>query len=191
MDEVRDETLAARAADGDMRAFEELVNRNRKSVYRLARSITGCHADADEASQETFLRVYRSLGSYDPSRPFAAWLRRIAYNASLNAARAASGRAKRFPADQAPEAADPAPDPLQTMEGAATADRIGSAVRGMPAELRATLLLRAVEGMSYGDIAAATGVRIGTVMSRLSRARERILAVIESVGAIPGRGERT
>ena len=60
----------------------------------------------------------------------------------------------------------------------------------MPTELRATLLMRAVDGMSYRDIASATGVRIGTVMSRLSRARERVLQALEASGAMGQRGEK-
>ena len=84
MEHVRDEVIARRAASGDMEAFEELVNRHRMAVYRLARSITGNHDDADDAAQETFIRVYRALGTYDPGRSFKAWLKRIAYNTSLN-----------------------------------------------------------------------------------------------------------
>jgi RNA polymerase sigma-70 factor (ECF subfamily) len=68
--EERDERLAARAAGGDRRAFEALVTRHRQAVYRLCWSATGNPADADDAAQETFLRVYRALPSYDPERPF-------------------------------------------------------------------------------------------------------------------------
>jgi RNA polymerase sigma-70 factor (ECF subfamily) len=94
LDELRDEILAKRAAAGDMSAFEELVDRHRMAVYRLARSITGNHHDADDAAQETFLRVYRALGSYDPDRPFKPWLKRIAYNTSLNTIRASKSRSR-------------------------------------------------------------------------------------------------
>lgn len=82
--EGSDEVLAERAAAGDMEAFESLVNRHRKGVYRLARSITGNHDDADDAAQDTFVRVFRALETYDPTRPFMAWLKRITCNTSLN-----------------------------------------------------------------------------------------------------------
>ena len=190
MDELRDEVLAERAAAGDMSAFEELVNRHRMAVYRLARSITGNHHDADDAAQETFLRVYRALGSYDPARPFKPWLKRIAYNTSLNTLRASKSRSRGFVDGDFPEVADKSPRQPERMEAKQSIAGVDQAVQGLPSELRATLLLRAVEGMSYKDIASAMGVKIGTVMSRLSRARERVLDVLEPAGSMAQRGEK-
>ena len=74
LDGERDESLAARAAGGDRHAFDALVTRHRQAVYRLCWAATGNHADADDAAQETFVRVFRSLSSYDPARPFGPWL---------------------------------------------------------------------------------------------------------------------
>lgn len=190
MEPERDEVLAGQAAEGDMTAFEELVNRHRMAVYRLARSITGNHDDADDAAQETFIRVYRALGTYDPGRPFKAWLKRIAYNTSLNVLRSSRIRSSRSSGRDLPELTDPSPGPDCELEAGQTASGVQKAVSSMPTELRATLLLRAVEGMSYKDIASATGVRIGTVMSRLSRARERVLQALETTGAMGQRGEK-
>jgi len=190
LDELRDEVLAERAAAGDMSAFEELVNRHRMAVYRLARSITGNHHDADDAAQETFLRVYRALGSYDPARPFKPWLKRIAYNTSLNTLRASKSRSRGFIDGDFPEVADKSPRQPERMEAKQSIAGVDQAVQGLPSELRATLLLRAVEGMSYKDIASAMGVKIGTVMSRLSRARERVLDVLEPAGSMAQRGEK-
>lgn len=190
MDELRDETLAKKAAAGDMSAFEELVDRHRMAVYRLARSITGNHHDADDAAQETFFRVYRALGSYDPDRPFKPWLKRIAYNTSLNTIRASKSRSRGFVDGDLPEVADQSPRQPERMEAKQSAENVDRAVQTLPSELRATLLLRAVEGMSYKDIASAMGVKIGTVMSRLSRARERVLDVLEPVGSVAQRGDK-
>ncbi|HSL99514.1 MAG TPA: RNA polymerase sigma factor, partial [Candidatus Limnocylindria bacterium] len=80
LDGEKDESLAAQAAGGDRRAFDALVTRHRQAVYRLCWAATGNHADADDAAQETFVRVFRSLPSYDPARPFGPWLRKIAWN---------------------------------------------------------------------------------------------------------------
>ena len=190
MDELRDEPLAEKAAAGDIGAFEDLVNRHRMAVYRLARSITGNHHDADDAAQETFLRVYRALGSFDPSRSFKPWLKRIAYNTSLNTVRASKSRARGFVDGALPEVADPSPRQLEIMEANQNATSVDHAVQTLPSDLRATLLLRAVEGMSYKDIAMTMGVKIGTVMSRLSRARERVLEVLEPAGSVAQRGEK-
>jgi len=190
LDELRDETLAKRAAAGDMSAFEDLVDRHRMAVYRLARSITGNHHDADDAAQETFLRVYRGLGSYDPDRPFKPWLKRIAYNTSLNTVRARKSSSRGFVDVDLPEVEDQSPRQLERMEAKQSIAGVDHAVQTLPSELRATLLLRAVEGMSYKDIATAMGVKIGTVMSRLSRARERVLDVLEPAGSMAQRGDK-
>ncbi len=190
LDELRDETLAKRAAAGDMSAFEDLVDRHRMAVYRLARSITGNHHDADDAAQETFLRVYRGLGSYDPDRPFKPWLKRIAYNTSLNTVRARKSSSRGFVDVDLPEVEDQSPRQLERMEAKQSIAGVDHAVQTLPSELRATLLLRAVEGMSYKDIATAMEVKIGTVMSRLSRARERVLDVLEPAGSMAQRGDK-
>jgi len=187
--EPRDEVLAAQAASGDLQAFEEIVNRHRMSVYRLARSITGNHDDADDAAQETFIRVYRSLSSFDTGRSFKAWLRRITYNTSLNVLRASSNRKKRTVIAETDHVPDLSPNPEQIVQSRDSGCQIQAAVESLTAELRATFVLRAAEGMSYRDIARTTGVKIGTVMSRLSRARERIQTAMESAGKLPQRGD--
>jgi len=190
LDELRDEILAQRAAAGDMGAVEALVDRHRVAVYRLARSVTGNHHDADDAAQEAFLRMFRALATYEPDRPFKPWLKRIAYNTSLNAIRAGRARSRGLVEGDFPEVADPSPRQSDAVEAKQGAAKVNLAVQNLPSELRATLLLRAVEGMSYKDIAAAMGVKIGTVMSRLSRARERVMDVIEPVGSAVQRGEK-
>jgi len=190
LDGVQDEILAEKAAAGDMTAFEELVDRHRMAVYRLARSVTGNHHDADDAAQETFLRVYRSLGSYDPDRPFRPWLKRIAYNTSLNTVRASKSRSRSFVQGDLPEVADQTLPQPERMEAKQRVSKVDHAVHNLPSELRATLLLRAVEGMSYKEIANAMGVKIGTVMSRLSRAREQVMQVLEPVGSVAQRGDK-
>lgn len=190
MEELRDEILAQRAAAGDMSAVEALVDRHRVSVYRLARSVTGNHYDADDVAQETFLRMYRALGTYDPGRPFKPWLKRIAYNASLNTVRAGRARSRGLVEGDTPEVVDPSPRQSETVEAKQGAAKVNHAVQNLPSELRATLLLRTVEGMSYRDIATAMGVKIGTVMSRLSRARERVMDVLEPAGSVAQRGDK-
>ena len=185
MDEQRDEAIAKRAAAGDMSAVEDLVERHRLAVYRLARSITGNHHDADDAAQETFLRMYRALDSYDPARPFRPWLKRIAYNTSLNTVRASRNRSRGLVDEGIPELTDMSPQQPERMEAKQSAQRVEHAVQTLPSELRATLLLRAVDGMSYKDIATTMGVKVGTVMSRLSRAREKVLDILEPAGNVP------
>jgi len=191
LEQLRDEILAGQAASGDMSAFEELVTRHRMSVYRMARSITGNHEDADDAAQEIFIRIFKALGTYDSGRPFKPWLKRIAFNTSLNVRRSGRTRAREVSVDLLPDPPDPSPGPDQRIDSDRAVSGIQKALSTMPAEQRATLLLRTVEGMSYADIARATGVRVGTVMSRLSRARGRIQDVLEKSGELVfQRGEK-
>lgn len=186
MAEERDEILAARAAGGDRRSFEDLITRHRGSVYRLARSITGNHDDADDAAQETFIRLFRALASYDPKRPFTPWLRRVAYNTSLNVLRASRRRRYETSDELLPTHPDTAHDPEEKLQTRQAGALLHDAVESLSSELKATFILRASEGMSYRDIAKVTGVRMGTVMSRLSRAREKI---IQSLGPVALGGE--
>jgi RNA polymerase sigma factor (sigma-70 family) len=180
--EERDERLAAGAARGDLRAFETLVTRHRQAVYRLCWSATGNHADADDAAQETFLRLHRALPSYDPERPFGPWLRKIAWNAGLSVRREEKAGVPRAPGEDGAEAADPARGPEETASGNEERRLVTAAMAELPAEMRTVLVLRAVEGLSYGEIAEAAGIPPGTVMSRLSRARERLLAALARGG---------
>jgi len=178
--EERDERLAARAAAGDRSAFEALVTRHRKAVYRLCWSAAGNHADADDAAQETFLRVFRALPSYDPGRPFLPWLRRIAWNCGLTVRRDRQAGVPLVPGEEIPDPADPAEGPEDAASGNEEKRRVAAAMADLPAELRTVLVLRAVEGLSYAEIAEAAGIPAGTVMSRLSRARERLVAALKA-----------
>jgi len=178
LDQGRDEALAAQAAGGDRGAFEALVTRHRQAVYRLCWAATGNHADADDAAQETFVRVYRALPSYDPARPFGPWLRKIAWNCGLTVRRDGNAGVPTVSGNDAPEPVDPSPGPEESAAGNEERRRVAGAMAALPAELRTVMVLRAVEGLSYAEIALAAGIPAGTVMSRLSRARERLLAAL-------------
>src|SRR5512141_1546999 len=184
LDGDKDERLAALAAVGDRDAFDALVTRHRQAVYRLCWSATGNAADADDAAQETFVRVYRSLPSYDPARPFGPWLRKIAWNCGLSVRRDGTAGVPRIAEGDAPEAVDPAPGPEETAAGNEERRAVAGAMAGLPAELRMVMVLRAVEGLSYAEIALAAGIPAGTVMSRLSRARTPLLAAFHD-GELP------
>jgi len=186
---VTDEILASKAANGDLRAFEELLARYRVMVYRLARSITRNHDDADDAAQETFIRVHRALGNYDPKRPFKPWIRKIAYNTSLNVLKKSRTSGRKVSMESMESIVDHGPGPDKAVETYESQLKVNEALETLSQDLRTTFLMRSVEGMSYKEISVMTGVRMGTVMSRLSRARSHILEVMRAGGVLHLEGD--
>jgi RNA polymerase sigma-70 factor (ECF subfamily) len=175
--EETDEDLARASAGGSERAFEDLVRRHQRGVYALARRFTRNHEDADDVAQESLLRAWRGIAAYDPSRPFRPWLYRIVVNTALNHLRAVRSRKE----DELGEPDGlPAPpdssgsDPEREWSGEAAARAVHRAMARLRPEERAILHLRLREEMNYRDMAGTLGVRIGTVMSRLSRARDAL-----------------
>jgi RNA polymerase sigma-70 factor (ECF subfamily) len=165
--------LLAKAQHGNLFAFEEIVKRYQRRVYGTAMRIVRRHDVADDIVQEAFLRAYQSLDRFDRQRPFGPWICRIAANLAVNHVRSPQAREEELPTTLA-EA--PAGDhgPLSGMletEGREVLDR---AMDRLSAEQRAVFVLRVFEELSYQQIAETLGISPGTVMSRLSRARERL-----------------
>ena len=174
-DEVRELLRAARA--GDARAFGELVQRFMRSIYAVAYRLMGNHDDADDIAQETFVRAHAALARYDENYSFYTWLRTIATRLGLNEIekrrrRQTSGGETFESAAETVHAA--APDPAEELAGEELRAALESALRALPAEYRAVLALRTFEDLSYEDIARVLEIPIGTVMSRLSRARTEL-----------------
>jgi len=172
----RDETfLLARARQGDLPAFEEIVKRHQRRVYGVALRIVRSHAVADDVAQEAFLRAWRSLERFELGRPFAPWVCRIAANLAVNHVRSPAAREDPLP-EEGPGAGSVSShdDPLGALLDSEAQQVLARALDGLPPEQRAVFVLRAVEEMSYREIAEALELHPGTVMSRLFRARERL-----------------
>ncbi len=165
--------LLARARRGDVAAFEAVVRLHQRRVYAVALRIVRAHDVADDVVQETFLRAYRHLDRFEVDRPFAPWVCRIAANLAVNHVRSPRAREEGLPEGHA-ETRDDGPGPLDGILDAEARRVLDEAVAELPAEQRAVFVLRAVEEMPYGEIAAALGISPGTVMSRLFRARESL-----------------
>jgi len=177
MDRERMELLE-RFALGDLEAFETLFRQFERSVYGWIRRVVRDPAAAEELTVETFWRLYRARGRFDPARGFGAWARRVATNAAidyLNGAR----RLEALPADLA---ADPVPDATFQRE---IREAVGRAFRTLPAKLQAVAALALIEEQPYAEIAAALGISVGAVKSREFRAVRLLRKNLKELGVEP------
>jgi RNA polymerase sigma-70 factor, ECF subfamily len=164
--------------EGDSDAIEELLRRHQARVYGLAYRILGNRADAADATQEVFLLLLRKLRSFKEKSAFTTWLHRLTINASYDLAR------KRSRAPQPVERIERAePDAIDAAEARVAVE---AGLAGLAVEHRTALVLREIYGMSYEEISTATGAALGTVKSRISRAR---VALAEKLGAAEISGE--
>lgn len=167
-----DPDLARRCRRGDPVAWRELVRRFTPLVYRLSFRMLRNGAEAEDVSQEVFLRIHRSFGSYDPTRPLAPWVSRTTYHACLRRLEGAARRAALAEAEGS-GVEDPAegPSPEESAAAGEAAVLLARAVDGLPAQDRALLDLRYREGLSDAEVAEATGMPVNTVKTRIFRAR--------------------
>ena len=168
---VDDEVLLGAARAGDEEAFSELVRRHQARVYRVALRMLGSDADAQDASQDTFVSAWRALPRFRGDSSVSTWLYRIATNRCLN--RLASRRPD-APVD-AGELWFDGHDPAVVVERRARLDAISLAVARLPDDRRAALVLRDYEGLSYDEIADVLRIGVGAVKSRIHRGRADVL----------------
>jgi len=178
--------LLEKAQRGNAFAFEEMVRRYQRQVYGTALRIVRRHDVADDLAQDAFLKAYRALGSFDTQRPFGPWIRRIVANLAINHVRSPEARE-----DGLPESHDltPAPGvgPLGGVLEREAQAVLARALEGLPVEQRAVFALRVFEELSYQEIAESLQIPVGTVMSRLSRARDRVRELVAPYLGASGR----
>ena len=175
--EVSDSVVEA-ARCGDHAAFVAIVEHYDERLRRLAFHILGEPASVDDALQETYLKVYRSLPSFRGESALGTWLHRIVYTTCLNALRTHSRQA--HPSETAPpERADPQADPAADV---AQARDLAALLQNLSPQLRAAIVLIDVCDMSYLTAAGILGIPDGTLASRLARARDTLRRELESLG---------
>lgn len=180
-------TIVARARAGDARAFEELARAEERALYRHAARIVGPGAEAEDVVQDALFSAWRSIRSFEGTS-FRAWLFRIVTNRALDRIRARKRRPELPldpPEDEDVVWAEPAAGGPELSEIASSREAIAAveeALRGIPDEQRAALLLRDVEGFAYEDIATITNVEVGTVKSRIHRGRLAVRNVLIARG---------
>jgi RNA polymerase sigma-70 factor, ECF subfamily len=159
-------------------SWDEVVREHSDRVYRLAYRLTGNTHDAEDLTQETFIRVFRSLASYKPGT-FQGWLHRITTNLFLDMARRRSRvRMEGLPEDTDRIVGDD-PSPEQVFSDTHLDPDLQAALDELPPEFRAAVVLCDVEGLSYEEIGATLGVKLGTVRSRIHRGRQALRASLE------------
>jgi RNA polymerase sigma-70 factor, ECF subfamily len=176
--EVSDELQGTAVFDatGDlttMPSWDELVRQHADRVYRLAYRLSGNQHDAEDLTQETFIRVFRSVQNYQPGT-FEGWLHRITTNLFLDMVRRrARIRMEALPEDYDRVPADE-PNPEQIYHDSRLGPDLQAALDSLPPEFRAAVVLCDIEGLSYEEIGATLGVKLGTVRSRIHRGRQAL-----------------
>lgn len=183
---MQDELLIRRAQRGDADAFEQLLLEHQKNVYNLCYRMAGNPDDAMDLSQETFLRAWRCLDQYQFASAFSTWLYRLCSNICIDFLRRRR-RQQTVPLtfedadgeEQTYAVPDAQPLPEEQVELKLTRETLQAAMAQLLPEHRAVLQLRVVNEMSYEQIADVLDIQIGTVKSRLSRARNQLKKILE------------
>ena len=173
--------------EGDRSAFEPLVTDNQDKVYSLALKMTKNPDDALDVAQDVFLKAYTYLASFRGESRFSVWLYRLTYNQCLDLSRSRKRHqviSISAPDDESDDMdfPDTAPGPQQLYESRELRLAIAKAVQELPDEQREVFILREFDDYDYSAIAEELGISIGTVKSRLSRARKKVAGILLETG---------
>lgn len=184
-DRDTDQVLVARVQAGDRGAFDLLVSKYHRKVLRLVSRLVRDPAEVEDIAQETFIKAYRALPQFRAESAFYTWLYRIAVNTAKNYLSASNRRP--IPMSDLMKADDEGDSSMGSLEPSVDfqtpdsvllsreiAKTVEQAMEALPADLRTAVMLREIEGLSYEEIAAAMNCPIGTVRSRIFRARDAI-----------------
>ena len=190
--------MEARAGSED--AFREIVSRYERPLYAFVLRMVREPATAEDLAQEVLIKIYRALGSYDPSRKFSSWLFKIAHNATIDSLRRRDPVAESLEGDDADGerparqfADERAISPEKSRERSELGRALDRALGQLRPEYREVMLLRFREGLPYEEIAEITGMPLGTVKTFLHRARGQMEALLTTAGwgpKLPPAGER-
>ena len=188
---MTEKELVRAAQRGDDSAFEELVRTYEKRVYHLALRMCGNVDDAYEVAQEAFLSAWKGMRFFRGDSSFSTWLYRLTSNAAIDFLRRQrrQGGSDGVSLDDENtflEVADPAPSPHQQAERLELRDALARGLGALSPEHRQVLLLRELQGLTYEEIAAALELDLGTVKSRIARAREKLRKYLVASGNFSG-----
>lgn len=187
--EPDDEALVLRAQTGDMRAYDELVTRHRGRIFAMIRNMVKNEADAWDLSQDVFIKAWQALPRFEVKARFSTWLYRIAHNAVYDQVRRKRpeggdelndellGRDRIDPAAVTTPSAERRPD--EALSGDELRVRIEAALEKLSPEHREAVILKDVQGLAYKEIAEVMDCSLGTVMSRLFYARQKLQTLLK------------
>ena len=181
-----------RVLAGDVNAYEQLVTQYEKSVYNLALRMVDNPEDAADMAQDAFIKAYNSLTGFRGDSKFSVWLYRIVSNVCLDFLRKQSRRPAVSLSVEDDDGEDVQLDvpndsmsPQQMLERKLTREAVREGLKQLPEDYRQILLLRELQGLSYDEIAQTLDIGVGTVKSRIFRAREKLCAFLNENGNIP------
>ena len=189
----------ARSADrliaGDPSAFRELVEAYKRKVYGLAFEMTRNHADAEDISQITFMKIHKAIGTVKPGHGLSTWIYQITHNAALDHLRKKSFYPREAAVSSAParpfdEPSDPAPGPERAVEAAHLRGRIDAALATFSERERAVFILRHYHDLKVREISQTLGVSLGSVKSYLFRSIQKLQKELDAAEPCQGDGDR-
>lgn len=189
-----DSAIIERCKEGDITAFDELVGRYEKQVYNFAYRMTGNYDDASDIASEAFIKVYNAIDTFRGEANFSTWLFRIVTNLYLDERKRSKAHLN-VPLDEyidleessvTRQIEDPSPGPQELLEAGERAEVLARAICDLPDYQRVMVLLFHTQGKSYEEIAEITELPIGTVKSRLNRARLALREKLEPIQELFG-----
>jgi RNA polymerase sigma-70 factor, ECF subfamily len=173
---TEDINLTIRFKDGDLSAFEELVRKNEDRIYNLCSYMLRDISDAQDAAQDTFIKAYKGLKDFNPEASLSTWLYRIAVNTCLDHQK----KSRHDPLEGevlSEEFLSYEPSPEDQYQSKKTTETIQTALQKLPEKLRSAIVLREIEELTYEEIALVLETSVGTVKSRISRARDELRVI--------------
>ena len=186
---MTEQELVRAAAGGDTEAFERLVETYENKIYHLALRMCGSADEAADIAQEAFLAAWRGLPSFRGEAGFATWLYRLTSNAAIDYLRRQKKQRGDMSLDDEElglDAVDSGPGPQETAEGSELRSAVAAGFNQLSEGHRQVLVLREIQGLSYEEIASVLELDIGTVKSRISRARSSLRKILLENGNLSG-----
>jgi RNA polymerase sigma-70 factor (ECF subfamily) len=180
-DGISDAECVRRVQRGETDAFETLIRRHEKTIFNLAYRMLGDTEEAAEVSQEVFLSAFRAAGQFRGDANFSTWLYRIAINHASTRRKTLNSRQRKVvPIESADSLHDPEPGPLEILEQQEIREKVQFALNQLEPDEAAVILLRDLQDVPYNEVAHVLEIPVGTVKSRLHRARQALKSRLQS-----------